>query len=85
MQENMENNPLSSPEALERMQKVSELLNEVLDDDTKRMMEQLRESLKDLKIDPKDIEKYEEAFKMEEYLKGLDRTIDLLTDRKSVV
>ena len=79
LQENMENNPLSSPEALERMQKVSELLNEVLDDDTKRMMEQLREGLKDLKIDPKDIEKYEEAFKMEEYLKGLDRTIDLLT------
>ncbi|EKD84406.1 MAG: hypothetical protein ACD_39C00068G0001, partial [uncultured bacterium] len=79
LQENMENNPLSSPEALERMQKVSELLNEVLDDETKRMMEQLRESLKDLKLDPKDIEKYEEAFKMEDYLKGLDRTIDLLT------
>ncbi|PKL42430.1 MAG: hypothetical protein CVV41_14935 [Candidatus Riflebacteria bacterium HGW-Riflebacteria-1] len=79
LQENMENNPLSSPEALERMQKVSELLNEVLDDETKRMMEQLRESLKDLKIDPKDIEKYEEAFKMDDYLKGLDRTIDLLT------
>ncbi|MBU1106017.1 MAG: hypothetical protein KKB51_05055 [Candidatus Riflebacteria bacterium] len=79
MQENMENNPLSSPESLERMQKVSELLNEVLDDETKRMMEQLREALKDLKLDPKDIEKYEEAFKMEDYLKGLDRTIDLLT------
>ncbi|EKD81542.1 MAG: chromosome segregation ATPase-like protein [uncultured bacterium] len=79
LQENMENNPLSSPEALERMQKVSELLNEVLDDETKRMMEQLRESLKDLKLDPKDIEKYEEAFKMDDYLKGLDRTIDLLT------
>ncbi|OGK12800.1 MAG: hypothetical protein A2W80_10395, partial [Candidatus Riflebacteria bacterium GWC2_50_8] len=79
LQDNMENNPLSSPEALERMQKVSELLNEVLDDETKRMMEQLRESLKDLKLDPKDIEKYEEAFKMEDYLKGLDRTIDLLT------
>ncbi|EKD82595.1 MAG: chromosome segregation ATPase-like protein, partial [uncultured bacterium] len=79
LQENMENNPLSSPESLERMQKVSELLNEVLDDETKRMMEQLREALKDLKIDPKDIEKYEEAFKMDDYLKGLDRTIDLLT------
>lgn len=79
LQETMENNPLSSPEALERMQKVSELLNDVLDDETKRMMEQLQEALKDLKIDPKDIEKYEEAFKMEDYLKGLDRTIDLLT------
>lgn len=79
LQENMEGNPLSSPEALDRMQKVSELLNEVLDDETKKIMEQLRESLKDLKIDPKEIQKYEEAFKMEDYLKGLDRTIDLLT------
>lgn len=79
LQENMENNPLSSPEALERMQKVSELLNEVLDEDTKKMMEQLRESLKDLKIDAKDIERYQEAFKMEDYLKNLDRTIDLLS------
>lgn len=79
LQENMENNPLSSPEAMERMQKVSELLNEVLDEDTKRMMEQLRESLKELKIDPKDIERYQEAFKMDDYLKNLDRTIDLLT------
>jgi hypothetical protein len=75
----MENNPFSSPDALERMQKVSELLNQVLDEDTKKMMEQLRESLKDLKIDAKDIERYEQAFKMDDYLKGLDRTIDLLT------
>ena len=79
LQQNMENNPMASPDALERMQKVSELLNEVLDEDTKKMMEQLRESLQELKMDPKEIEKYEEAFKMEEYLKGLDRTIDLLT------
>ena len=78
LQQNMENNPFSSPEALERMQKVSELMNEVLDDETKKMMQQLRDSLQEMKIDPKDIQKYEEAFKMEEYLKGLDRTIDLL-------
>jgi len=78
LQESMENNPFSSPEALERMQKVNELLNQVLDEETRRIMQQLRDSLQDLKIDPKDIEKYEEAFKMDEYLKGLDRTIDLL-------
>ncbi len=78
LQQNMENNPLSSPEALERMQKVSELMNEVLDDETKKIMQQLRDSLQDMKIDPKEIQKYEEAFKMDEYLKGLDRTIDLL-------
>lgn len=78
LQKKMEDNPFSTPEALERMQKVSELLNNVLDDETKKMMEQLRESLKDMKIDPKDLEKYQEAFKMDDYLKGLDRTIELL-------
>lgn len=82
LQENMENNPLSSPDALERMQKVSELLNEVLDEETKKMMQQLRDSLQDLKIDPKELEKYEQAFKMEDYLKSLDRTIDLLNQVK---
>ncbi len=78
LQQAMENNPFSTPEALERMQKVNELMNEVLDDETKKIMQQLRDSLQDMKIDPKDIQKYEEAFKMDEYLKGLDRTIDLL-------
>lgn len=78
LQQKMEDNPLSSPEAMERMQKVSELLNDVLDEETRKMMTQLQESLKDLKIDPAELQKYQEAFKMEEYLKGLDRTIELL-------
>jgi hypothetical protein len=78
LEQKMEENPFSTPESLERMQKVSELLNEVLDDETKKMMEQLRESLKDLKVNPEDLQKYQEAFKMEDYLKGLDRTIELL-------
>lgn len=78
LQQQMEDNPFSSPDALERMQKVSELLNDVLDDETKKIMEQLRESLQDMKLDPKTLEKYQEAFKMDEYLKGLDRTIELL-------
>ena len=41
-------------------------------------MQQLREALKDMKIDPKDIQKYEEAFKLDDYMKSLDRTINLL-------
>ncbi|MFZ2956489.1 MAG: DUF4175 family protein [Candidatus Ozemobacteraceae bacterium] len=78
LQEKLKDNPFSSPEALERMQKVQELLNEVLDDEAKKLMKQLRESLQNMKVDPKEIEKYEETFKMEDYLKGLDRSIELL-------
>lgn len=78
LEEKMEDNPMSSPQALERMQKVSELLNEVLDEDTKRMMKQLRESLEQMKLNPEQLEKYQQAFKMDEYMKGLDRTIELL-------
>ena len=78
MQKSMENNPFTSPEALERMQKVQELLDNVLDKESKQMLKNLQESLKDIKLDPKDIQKYEEAFKLEDYMNSLDRTINLL-------
>ena len=78
MQKSMENNPFTSPEALERMQKVQELLDKVLDKESKQMLKNLQESLKDIKLDPKDIQKYEEAFKLEDYMNSLDRTINLL-------
>lgn len=78
MQKTMENNPFTSPEALERMQKVNELLEQVLDKDSKQMLKNLQDSLQDIKLDPKEIQKYEEAFKLEEYMNSLDRTINLL-------
>jgi len=78
----MEDNPFTTPEALEKMQKVSELMNDVLDDEAKEMMEQLNKSIQELKIDPKALEKYEKAFKMKDYMKGLDRTIELLKQMK---
>ena len=78
MQKMMENNPFTSPEALERMQKVQELLDKVLDKDSKQMLKNLQDSLKDVKLDPKEIQKYEEAFKLDEYMNSLDRTINLL-------
>ena len=56
MQKAMENNPFTSPEALERMQKVHELLDQVLDKDSKQMLKNLRESLQNIKLDPKEIE-----------------------------
>lgn len=82
LQQNSKDNPFSSPEALEKMQKVNQLMNEVLDDEAKRLMKQLRESLTTMKLDPKELEKFEEAFKMDNYLKNLDRTIELLKQLK---
>jgi len=79
LQKAMENNPFNSPEALEKMSKVSELFNELLDDKTKNMMQELQKSLSEMKVSPEDFEKYQEAFKTDEYIKNLDRTIDLLT------
>lgn len=78
MQKSMENNPFTSPEALERMQKVQELLDNVLDKESKQMLKNLQDSLKDINLDPKEIQKYEEAFKLEDYMNSLDRTINLL-------
>ncbi|MBF0408712.1 MAG: hypothetical protein HQM10_15300 [Candidatus Riflebacteria bacterium] len=82
LQKNMQDNPLSSPDALEKMQKVQELMSEVLDDEGKKLLKQLQDSVKNMEIDPKEMEKYEQAFKMEEYLKGLDRSIELLKQLK---
>lgn len=78
LEDRMQENPFSSPQALERLQQVSELLNEVLDEDTKRMMEQLQQALQEVQLDPSDIEQFEELFQMEDYLKQLDRNIELL-------
>jgi|GEM_PF-824626 len=85
LQENLKENPLSSPDALEKLQKVNELLNDVLDDEAKRLMKQLRESMNSMKLDPKDMEKFEQAFKMDEYLKKLDRTVELLQQLKDAM
>ncbi|MBI3039315.1 hypothetical protein HYY75_09760, partial [bacterium] len=82
LNDRVQENPLSSPEVLEKMQKVQELLHDVLDDEAKRLMKQLRESLQNMKVDPKELEKYEEAFKMEDHIKSLDHTIELLNQLK---
>jgi len=79
MQENIKENPFSSPEALEKLQKISQLVDQVLDDEGKKLMKQLRDSLQNMKIDPKELEKLEESFKMDNYLKELDRTVELLS------
>ncbi|NLI77189.1 MAG: hypothetical protein GX442_12200 [Candidatus Riflebacteria bacterium] len=79
MQQNLRENPFTSPDAVQKLQKISELVNEVLDDEGKRLMKQLQQSLQEMKIDPKEMEKFEEAFTMENYLKELDRTAELLT------
>lgn len=79
IQRNLEQNPFSSPEAIEKLQKINQLMDQVLDDEGKRLMQQLRDSLQAMKLDPKDMEKFEEAFKMDNYLKELDRTVELLT------
>jgi hypothetical protein len=77
-QERLKENPFSNQETLDKMQKISELLNQVLDDEAKKLMQRLQESLKDMKLDPKELEKLEDAFKMDEFVKSLDRTVELL-------
>ncbi|HNV71250.1 MAG TPA: hypothetical protein PKO06_16215, partial [Candidatus Ozemobacteraceae bacterium] len=37
----------------------------------------------EIKLDPKDLEKFEQAFKMEDYMKNLDHTINLLDQLKN--
>lgn len=75
----IQQNPFSSSEVLERIQKVSELLNQTLDEESKKMIEQLQQAIEQIELNPEDLEKFEQAFTMDEYIQDLDRTIELLT------
>ncbi len=82
LEERLKSNQLANPENLEKLAKLNQLLNEVLDTEAKRLMKQLQESLKDVKLDPKDVQKFEENFKMSEYLEQIDRSIEALQQLK---
>jgi hypothetical protein len=84
LQERYLENPFSNHEVLERMQQVEELLDQVLDEDTKRLREELTKALEDMQVDPSKIENFEDVFKMDEHMKNLDRTIELLQQLRDI-
>ncbi|MDO9577222.1 MAG: hypothetical protein Q7J16_05005 [Candidatus Cloacimonadales bacterium] len=82
LMEKFENNNALSNEALEKMQRIQELMEEISSEDLEKAMEKLRENLESL--DPDVLKKAMENFKfsMEDFSKKLEQTIKLLEDIK---
>ena len=75
--EKMQKNPLVGPEALEKVQELKDLMNELMDDEMKQIMRKLSESLD--KINPSQQQKdlMSASFKQEEFIEKLESMIDL--------
>ena len=84
LNQDMRKNPFTSTEAIEKMQTVEKLFQEVLDDETRQFMQELQKTLEKVNIDPAAIEEYQKNFRMDDYIDKLDRTIELLKQVKEL-
>ena len=75
--ENMEKNPLINSEALEKLQELRDLMDEVVTDEMRQIMKKLSEALE--KVNPTQQQKdlMAASFKQEEFMEKLDSMIDL--------
>ncbi|PKN74109.1 MAG: hypothetical protein CVU50_00620 [Candidatus Cloacimonetes bacterium HGW-Cloacimonetes-3] len=80
--EKMQANDALSPETLDKMKKIQELMQEISNEDLQKAMEKLENSLKNIK--PEDLKKAMENFKfsMEDFSKKIEQTLQLLESIK---
>lgn len=80
--EKMQANQALSPETLEKMQKIQELMQEINNEDLQKAMEKLQDSLNNIK--PEDLKKAMENFKfsMDDFSKKIEQTLQLLESIK---
>lgn len=78
----MQANQALSPETLEKMMKIQELMEEISNEDMQKAMQKFEESLKNVK--PEDLKKAMDDFKfsMEEFAKKIEQTLQLLESIK---
>ncbi len=83
MVDRLERNDLLSLETLKKYQELQQLLEEVATPELKKMMEKLNQALQ--RMDPKQIQKAleEMQFSQEEFLKSMERTINMLKRLKA--
>lgn len=80
--EKMQSNQALSPDTLEKMMKIQELMQEIANEDLLKAMEKFENALKDL--NPEQIKKAMENFKfsMEDFSQKIEQTLDLLESIK---
>jgi hypothetical protein len=77
-----ENNNALSPETIEKMRKIQELMEEISNEDLQDVLEKMQDKLDN--IDPEDLKKAMKDFKfsMEDFSEKLEQTLKLLEDIK---
>ncbi|MBD3182184.1 DUF4175 family protein [Candidatus Poribacteria bacterium] len=75
--EKMEDNPLISPETLEKLQELRQLMDEVATEEMKQIMRKLSEALNNINSSQQKQDLMSASFKQEEFMEKLDRMIDL--------
>jgi len=80
--EKMQANEALSPETLQKMQKIQELMQEISNDQLQEAMKKFENALQNIK--PEDLKKAMENFKfsMEDFAKKIEQTLDLLESIK---
>ncbi|MDY0150843.1 MAG: hypothetical protein RBS43_01065 [Candidatus Cloacimonas sp.] len=80
--EKMQANETLSPETLQKMQKIQELMQEISNEQMQEAMKKFQDTLKNIK--PEDLKKAMENFKfsMEDFAKKIEQTLDLLESIK---
>ena len=75
--EKMKENPLIGPEAMEKIQELKNLFNELATDEMKQIMQKLNEALNNMNPQQQQRDLMAASFKQEEFVQKLDRMIDL--------
>ena len=73
----MDDNPLISPEALEKVQELRDLVEELATEEMKQIMRKLSEALEKMNPSQQQRDLMEASFKQEEFMERLDRMIEL--------
>jgi hypothetical protein len=73
----MDDNPLISPEALEKVQELRDLVDELATEEMKQIMRKLSEALEKINPSQQQRDLMEASFKQEEFMERLDRMIEL--------
>lgn len=74
----MEENQIVSPEVLEKIQEIQELIKKVVSEEMKEAMKRLSEAVEGIELTEQEEKLMQAAFNQEEFIQRLDRTLSLL-------
>lgn len=81
--ESMKQNSLISPEVLEKMNKMQQLFNELMDEDMKKLLNELQKSQQKMNITEQDKRLFQASKNQKDFEKKIERTLELLKKVKA--